>query len=119
MRKQPAITTQKRIAVHVFWDLILPLMRGEPGSKERRECCKEIEQVFRHSKYYPDVHLEALFDEDSYYITSDFRVEKDKVLFKGSDGKEYSAPKHWVVFEDAHPAIFKMWDEGKEQDRWT
>jgi len=117
MRLQSSITTQKRIAIHVFWDLILPIQRGEPGSKERRECCKEIEQVFRQSKYYPAVPFESLLDEDSYFITSDFRVEKDTVFFTGTDGKEYSAPKHFLVFEATHPAIFKIWDERKEQER--
>ena len=38
---------QKRIAVWAFWDLILPVQRGGPGTKERRESNKEIEEAFK------------------------------------------------------------------------
>ena len=44
---------KKRIAVWVFYDLTLPLQRGKPGDKEREESNKEIEEVFKKSKYYP------------------------------------------------------------------
>lgn len=104
---------QKRIAVWMFWDLILPVQRGGPGTKERRESNKEIEEAFRGSKYYPDLDLAEVYFESGYYVTREFRVEKDKVFFRGSDGKEYSAPKHWAVFEAKYPAMFKMWDSQK------
>lgn len=95
---------KNRIAVWTFYDLILPPQRGKPGTKERQESNKE-------SKYYPDVDFADLFEEGGYYITSDFRVEGNKVIFKGSDGKEYSVSKHWVVFEAEHSRIFEIWDE--------
>ena len=104
---------KNRIAVWAFYDLILPVQRGKLGDKERQESNKEIEKTLRESKYYPDTDFVDLFEEGDYYITTDFRVEGDKVTFRGSDGKEYSAPKHWVIFEAKHPAMFKMWDTQK------
>lgn len=106
---------RNRIAAWAFYDLILPVQRGKPGTKEREESNKEIEETLKKSKYYPDVDFADLFEEGSYYTTSDFRVEGDKVIFKGSDGKEYSAPKHWVVFEAKHPKIFEIWDEAEKE----
>lgn len=101
---------RNRIAVWVFHDLILPVQRGKPGDKEREESNKEIEETLKKSKYYPDVDFADLFEEGGYYTTSDFRIEENKVIFKGSDGKEYSAPKQWVVFEAKHPKMFEIWD---------
>ena len=102
----------KRIAVHVFYDLILPIQRGEPGSPEREESNKELEAVFRNSEYYKsEEDLNDLFYEDGYFTTDHWRIENDKVIFKGSDGKEYSAPKRWLIFESEYPLPFKKWDE--------
>ncbi len=107
---------EKRIAVHVFEDLILPLQRGKPGTKEREESNREIKQVFKNSRYSPEYDLGDAVLADGYYLTSEFRVEKDTVFFKGSDGKEYSAPKRWVIFEAEHPVPFKMWDEQRAEE---
>lgn len=105
---------KNRIAVWVFYDLILPLQRGKPGDKEREESNREIEEVFKKSKYYPELEFADLFEEGGYFTTSDFRVERDKVIFKGGDGKEYSAPKRWVLFEAKHPGMFRIWEEREE-----
>ena len=115
------VTTQKksktkRIAVWIFYDLILPVQRGKPGDKEREESNKEIEETLKKSKYHPDVDFADLFEEGGYYTTSDFRVEGNKVIFKGSDRKEYSVPKHWVVFETKYPIPFEMWDKQRVEE---
>lgn len=103
---------KNRIAVHTFWDLILPVQRGKPGTEERKESNREIEEVFNRSKYKEQgLDLADVFEEGGYYTTSDFRVERDKVIFKGSDGKEYSVSKHWVVFEAEHHTMFEIWGE--------
>lgn len=105
---------KNKIAVWIFYDLILPVQRGKPDTKERRESNKEIEETLKKSKYYPDVDFTDLFEEGSYYTTSNFSVEGDKVIFRGSNGKEYSTPKHWVVFEAKHPTMFKIWGAREE-----
>lgn len=102
----------KRIAVHVFYDLILPIQRGRPGTKEREKSNKEMEEIFCNSKYYRSKEdLNDLFYEDGYFTTDNWRIENDKVIFKGTDGKKYSAPKHWVIFESEYPLPFEKWDE--------
>ena len=102
----------KRIAVHVFYDLILPIQRGKPGSPEREESNKELKVVFRNSKYYRSKEdLNDLFYEDGYFTTDKWGIENNRVVFKGTDGKKYSVPKHWVIFESEYPLPFEKWDE--------
>lgn len=108
---------KKRIAVHVFEDLVLPLQKGKPGTPEREQSNKEIEGVFCNSGYWPALDLGDLYYGDGYYLTSDFRVENGNVFFKGSDGKEYRAPKEWVIFESENPILFQGWDRADEEGR--
>ena len=106
-----------RIMVHVFWDLILPFQRGKPGSPERKKSNEELERVFKESKYYPKLDMGDLFYEDGYFVTDKWRIENETVWFRGSDGKEYSAPKRWVIFEKEHPLSFRMRDEAELRSR--
>lgn len=76
-----------------------------------------VHEVFFRIRY--SQAFEALLNKNSYFLISDYRIEKDRVIIKDSDGTERSVPKHWVVFEEEHPKSFELWDsfDREEQQR--
>jgi len=103
-----------RIMVHVFWDIVLPLQRGKPGSQRRKVSNEEIAKVFRKSKYSgykQNLTLADIYEESSIFITDDYRISNGMVYFKGTDGKEYQVPMTWIAFEQSYPRAFDIFDK--------
>jgi hypothetical protein len=110
MKKHPV---GDRIALHVLYNICLPLQKGEPNTEERKKSNKEIKEVMIANNHNPNDILDS-----GYFLADEWEEKKGIIWFKNSLGISEFVKKSWVIFEKQHPDIFKSWDEQESQEEF-
>ncbi|HUT00636.1 MAG TPA: hypothetical protein VMY59_09995 [Candidatus Thermoplasmatota archaeon] len=102
-----------RIALHVLYDVCLPLQKGDVNTDERKKSNEEIKKTLL------EHHCDLNFINDAeYFIADEWEEKKGVIWFKNSKGIAEFVKKNWVIFEKQHPDIFKSWDEVDSQEEF-